>query len=118
MAFLSYLAYSCCMLHEGSKMDASETGPERILSREEILSQLRSRCENFDIERELADVLGVYLLEVLSPDRTKRFVYQRKGTFGDKIESTGTTIRSEDLDDGFSRTIADYNPITGEWVDQ
>jgi hypothetical protein len=106
------------MSYEDQKMNANETGPERILSREEVLSQLRSRCENFEIERERADAEGVYLLEVMSVDKTKRYVYQRKGIFGGKIESAGTTVRSEDVDDGYSRTIADYDPVTGEWIDQ
>lgn len=99
-----------------------ETGPERILSREEVLSQLRSRCENFEIERELGDADDIYLLEVKDSDNSKRYAYQRKGSFmigaSQKIESLGTTIRSEDLDDGYSRTIADYDPKTNEWIDQ
>ena len=105
------------MSHEVPTME-NEPNPERILSREEVLSQLRSRCEKFEVERELADAEGVYLLEVMSEDKTKRFVYQRKGTFGGKIESAGTTVRSEDMDDGYSRTVADYDPATGEWIDQ
>ena len=95
-----------------------ESKLEHIHSREEILSILLSFCEKFEPERELADAEGVYLMEVVSEDKTKRFVYQRKGTFGGKIESAGTTIRSEDLDDGYSRTLADYDPNTGEWTDQ
>jgi hypothetical protein len=106
------------MPYEGVPKAESETNPEHILSREEVLSQLRSRCEKFEVERELADAEGVYLLEVMSEDKTKRFVYQRKGTFGGKIESAGTTVRSEDMDDGYSRTIADYDPAMGEWKDQ
>jgi hypothetical protein len=106
------------MSYEDQKMDVSETGPERILSREEVLSQLRSRCEDFEVERELADAEGVYLLEVMSADKTKRYVYQRKGVFAGKIESAGTIVRSEDLDDGYSRTLADYDLTTGEWIDQ
>lgn len=102
-------------------MNRSETGPERILSREEILAQINTRCENFEIERELADADGIYLLEVLNQEKTKRYVYQRKGLFpiGDKkIESGGTTIRSEDLDDGYAETLADYDPTTNKWIDQ
>ena len=107
---------------EGPKINPSETGPERILSQEEVLAQLRSRCESFEIERELEDADGVYLLEVKSSDGSRRYAYQRKGSFmvggSQKIESLGTTIRSEDLDDGYAQTIADYNPNTNEWVDQ
>ncbi|MGC9610849.1 MAG: hypothetical protein ABSE68_01355 [Minisyncoccia bacterium] len=94
---------------------------ERILSREEILSQLGSRCEILKIERELADAEGIYLLEIINKENTKRYVYQRKGSFmgsSGKIESSGTTIRSEDLDDDFSKTIADYDSETNEWMDQ
>jgi hypothetical protein len=106
------------MPYENISRVENEPNPERVLSREEVLSQLRSRCEGLKIERELADENGVYLLEMISPDNAKRYVYQRKGLFIGKIESAGTTIRSEDLDDGFSRTIADYDPMTGEWIDQ
>ena len=95
-----------------------EPNLERILSREEVLSELHNRCEKFEVERELADAEGVYLLEVISEDKAKRYTYQRKGMFAGKIESAGTTLRSEDLDDGYSRTLADYDPITGEWTDQ
>lgn len=100
------------------KFPTSETGPERILSREEVLSQLRSRCEKFEVERELEDARGIYLLEVLSADGSKRFAYQRKGSFQGKIESAGTTIRVEWLDDGYAKTLADYDSATGEWVEQ
>lgn len=118
MALPFSLVYSYRMSYEGAPKSENEPTPEHILSREEVLSQLRSRCENFEVERELVDAEGVYLLEVLSTDKTKRYVYQRKGTFTGKIESAGTTIRSEDMDDGYSRTLADYDPITGEWIDQ
>lgn len=95
-----------------------EAGPERILSREEILSQLQGRCEKFDVERELSDADGIYLLEVMTKDGTKRYTYQRKGAFDGKIESAGTTVRLEWMDDGFSKTLADFDPATGEWVEQ
>lgn len=113
--------YDYRMSYEQVPKIESESNPERILPREEVLRQLRSRCEDFAIERELADAEGVYLLEVISSDNTKRYVYQRKGSFPgkvQKIESTGTTIRSEDMEDGYSRTIADYDETTGEWIDQ
>ncbi|OGZ00648.1 MAG: hypothetical protein A2946_01485 [Candidatus Liptonbacteria bacterium RIFCSPLOWO2_01_FULL_53_13] len=103
------------------KMDMGEVGPERVLSLEEILSQLRSRCESFEVERELGDAEGIYLLEVKSLDGSKRFTYQRKRLLPGQpqgIESAGTTIRIEWLDDGFSKTLADFNPTTGEWVEQ
>ncbi len=96
----------------------NEPNPERILSREEVLSELRSRCEGLEMGRELADADGIYLLEMMSPDKARRYIYQRKGLFAGKIGSAGTTLRSEDMDDGYSRTIADYDPATGEWIDQ
>jgi hypothetical protein len=105
----------------------NESNPERALSREQIMEELLVRImsshEKFQIkvERELSNAEGIYLLEVLSPDTGRRYVYQRKGSFegsGQKIESSGTTIRSEDLDDGYSRTIADYDPIAGRWINQ
>jgi len=96
----------------------NESNPEKILSREEVMAQLKSRCEGMEVERELSDADGVYLLEMMSSNEGRRYVYQRKGTFAGKIESGSTTIRSEDLDDGYSRTIADYDPETGEWIDQ
>ena len=102
-------------------MNSRETGPERILGREEIIRMVLNWCEKFRIERELADEEGIYLLEVIASDNTKRYTYQRKGSFsgrGGKIESAGTTIRSEDLDDGYSRTLADYDPIADAWIAQ
>ncbi|TSA44513.1 hypothetical protein D4R51_03725 [bacterium] len=99
----------------------SEGKKERIFSREEILSQLGSRCEILKIERELEDEKGIYLLEVINKENTKRFIYQRERLLPGQprgIESSGTTIRSEDLDDGFSKTIADYNPELDKWIDQ
>jgi hypothetical protein len=102
-------------------MNSIEKGPERILSREAILSELHNRCENFEIEREMEDGEGVYLLEVLSADHMKRFTYQRKRLLPREpqgIESAGTTIRVEWLDDGYAKTLADYDPETGKWIDQ
>ncbi len=111
------------MSHENIHEREVESNPERSLSRDEILAELSlsHSIEKLNIERELSDVDGVYLLEVLYPEQGKRVVYQRKGSFegkGSKIESSRTTIRVEDLDDGYSRTIADYDPIKGEWVNQ
>lgn len=106
---------------EGPKVNLSELGPERILSREEVLSQIRSRCEEFEIERELEDADGVYYLEVKAKDNSKRYIYQRRGSFpvdSKKIDSLKTTIISEDLDDGYARTIADYDSKTNKWIDQ
>lgn len=100
------------------KIPPVETSPERILSREEVLSQLRSRCEQFEVERELSDAEGVYLLEVLSSDGTKRFAYQRKGLFANQIGSEKTTIRVDWTDDSYSTTLADFDPVTGAWIDQ
>jgi hypothetical protein len=110
------------MTHErGSDITPQETGPERFPSREEILSELRRWCESFEEERELTDERGVYLLEVVSLDKSKRFAFQRERRLPGQpqgIESSGTTIRSEDLDDGYSITLADYDPETGKWIDQ
>jgi hypothetical protein len=95
-----------------------EAGPERILSREEVLSELGRRCEFSGVHRELVDAGGVYLLEVMNKDKTKIYIYQRQGSFAGGVESALTTIQSEDMDDGFPRTLADYDPKTGQWVDQ
>lgn len=113
------MRYSGHMSHGGDPQ-IGETGPERILSREEVLSQLQSRCESFTIEQELGNDDGVYFLEVLSSDNTRRYTYQRKGSFSKDslvVESAGTIIYSEDLDDGRSRVIADYDLITESWID-
>jgi hypothetical protein len=101
--------------------ELSEAGPEHILPREKILLELRNRCENFQVERELSDEDGIYFLEVMSADNAMRYSYQRKGSFpggSHRIESTGTTIRSEDVNSGWSETLADYDEKTGEWVNQ
>lgn len=118
IVFPLHMGYSYLMPYEEVPKVENEQNQERIPSREEIVSELHNRCEEFEVERELADTEGVYLLEVMSSDKSKRYTYQRKGLFTGKIESAGTTIRSEDMDDGYSRTIADYDPITGNWVDQ
>ncbi len=99
----------------------NETGPERILSREEILSEIRSWCENFEIERELADTEGIYLLEGIDSENSKRYIYQRKGSFPvgvKKIDALKTTIIEEYLDDSYASTVADYDPETNRWVHQ
>jgi len=99
----------------------NESEKERTLSREEILSQLGSRCEILKIERELEDADGIYLLEVINKENTKRYTYQRERLLPGQprgIESSGTTVRSEDLDGSYSDTIADYNPELDKWIDQ
>ena len=99
----------------------SERGPERILSREEILAKIKSYCEQFTVERELADEAGVYLLEVVAADNSKRYAYQRKRLLPGQpkgVESASTTIWSEDLDDGYSRTLADFDAEKNEWIEQ
>ncbi len=109
------------MTYEDPTASQAESSPERIPSREEVISKLHSYCESFEIDLELADAEGVYLLRVRAADNSKLFTYQRKGTFqaeSKEIGSAGTTIRSEDLDDGYARTLADYNPATNEWVEQ
>lgn len=106
---------------EESAFSRGEGGPERILSRDEIIAEISKHCESFEPERELSDEQGIYLLEVKATDGSRRYTYQRKRLLPDApqgIESSGTTLRSEDLDDGYSRTIADFNPNTGEWVGQ
>lgn len=98
-----------------------ENGPERVLSREEVLSKILSYCEHFAIERELVDEAGIYLLEVIAEDKSRRYSYQRKRILPGQptdIESAGTTIRSEDLDDGYSRTHADFDAAKNQWIEQ
>ena len=102
-------------------MNASEMGPERIPSKEEVLSQIRSRCESFEIESELSDANGVYYLEAKASDNSKRYIYQREGTFQGNSKPNSalkTTLILEDLDDSYSRCIADYDSETGEWIEQ
>jgi len=89
--------------------------------REEILGAIRNHCENFEIERELSNAEGLYFLQVQNTEKTKRYFYQRKGSFSkdtEVIDSATTTLFSEDLDDGYSRVLADYDPKTGEWTRQ
>ncbi len=107
------------MPHEESPKN--ERGPERILSREEILSQIRSRCEGFEIEQELEDADGIYFMEAKATDNSKRYTYQRKGSFpvgSQRSDSRNTILSSEDLDDGYSRIVVDYDPERNEWIDQ
>jgi hypothetical protein len=115
------------MAYEEFPKTEHEPNPERVFSREEILEEIllqvlkRHEKFQFKIERELRNAEGIYLLEALDPKAGKRYTYQRKGSFegrGQKIESSETTIRSEDLDDGYSRTLAGYDPTTDRWKEQ
>ncbi|MDP1689019.1 MAG: hypothetical protein Q8L47_02725 [bacterium] len=106
------------MSHEGIE---NEANPEKILSREEILLELRNRCENFDVIAEREDKDGIYFLKIKTSNKKIFFVYQRERSLAGEpqgMESARTTIRMEWADDSYAKTLADYNPFADKWVDQ
>lgn len=60
-----------------------EKGPERILTRSEVMEGIGIFIEDAQIERELSDEHGLYLLEVITegvgPGETIEYGYLRKG---------------------------------------
>ena len=104
-----------------------EKGPERILTKEEIMSTIsyiasRRSPENPKLIRELSDEQGLYLLEAAiegdEPGETIQYEYMRKGRYPNKNEASETAIHEvyyeNDIPVGGEK-IGVYDYETGEW---
>ena len=98
-----------------------EKGPERILSKEEVLEKISRFAENSTITRELSDEQGLCILETkvegTKPGEHSEYRYIRKGKHG-KSESSATVIHVvyyEDETPVGGHNCSDYNHETGEW---
>lgn len=102
--------------HEGS--------PERIPSREEVLVEIRKRCQEAEVFNELSDEEGIYVLEArMAGEASGEFtdyVYQRKGVFPGGYGAASTVLERIDCVDGEpcgGEIVAEYNSATGEWTE-
>lgn len=106
------------MATEGSQGDF-ETGFEKILTREQVLSKISTYSENPTVIKELSDKDGIYLLEVKGIRKIERdvaeYIYQRKGTFPNGSDSLVTSIMVVD-ESGWAENIAEYDSVTRRWV--
>ncbi len=111
---------------EDPQLHRGEIGPERIPSREEILSLLRSRCGDIEVAKERSDERGIYLLEAQGMDKKSGeltlYTYQRKGNFQGPNATDVTVIEAVYFGtDGVpcgGDTIAEIDSETNEWVDK
>lgn len=101
-----------------------EKGPERILSKEEVMEVISRYAENAEMVRELSDEQGLYLLEVKVPGEkegeTTQYEYMRKGRFPNHNEASETALHKVYYDGEMpvgGDKVAIYNPETGEWTD-
>jgi len=99
-----------------------EKGPEKILTKEEVLEIISRFAENIIPVRELSDEQGLYLLEVSVPSEkvgeVTQYEYMRKGKFPNNNESLLTVIHVVYYENGIpvgGNDIANYNSETGEW---
>ena len=103
--------------------NASEKGPERILTKDEVMAGISCFEKDAIFVRELSDEQGIYLLEAKAKDRQGdkvEYIYQRKGTFPNQNISPLTEIHvvyyeGETAMGGHN--VAVYNSETGEWED-
>jgi hypothetical protein len=101
-----------------------EKGPERILSKEEVLEVIARYGENAEFVRELSDEQGLYLLEAKiegkEPGEVIQYEYMRKGRFPNHNEASETALHvvyyQDEIPVGGDK-IAVYNSETGEWID-
>ena len=99
-----------------------EKGPERILTKEEVMEVISRYAENATLIRELSDEQGLYLLEVKidseKPGEMTLYRYSRKGIFQNHNEASETALHivwyQDEIPIGGDK-IAVYNPETGEW---
>jgi len=101
------------------KEKAAESAP----SREHILAQMGTYCENPDtkIGREMSDESGLYFMEIEDKDASGDLViyeYKRAGTFANQNQGIMTTIQAVyfkgDMPVG-GDSLANYNPETGKF---
>ncbi|KKP64942.1 MAG: hypothetical protein UR62_C0003G0021 [Candidatus Nomurabacteria bacterium GW2011_GWF2_35_12] len=100
-----------------------EKGPEKILTKEEVLRVISRFLENSTVTRELSDDKGLYLLETQVAEEEQKeiieYQYMRKGRFG-KNQSSDTSIYIVYYQNGVptgGNIVAIYNPKTEEWKD-
>jgi hypothetical protein len=101
-----------------------EKGPERILSKEEVLEVIARYGENAELVRELSDEQGLYLLEAKiegkEPGEVIQYEYMRKGRFPNHNEASETALHvvyyQDEIPVGGDK-VAVYNSETGEWID-
>ncbi len=75
-----------------------EKGPERILTKEDVMEVIARHAENAILVRELSDEQGLYLLEVKvegkESDEIIQYQYMRKGRFPNHNEASETAIHA------------------------
>ena len=106
-------------------MPRIERDAECILTREDILGEIRRRSERAEVIREPADDDGIYLLEASeegeSAGESTHYIYKRKGIFPDKNEAVRTVLEKvyfiNDVACG-GCTLANYDNAMGEWVEK
>jgi hypothetical protein len=101
-----------------------EKGPERILTKEEVMRVMSRFLENPVLTRELSNAQGLYLLEVQvngkEPGEVIEYQYMRKGAFPNQNREVETSICAYYYQDGVpisGETIAVYKSETNEWKD-
>src|SRR6187551_1872950 len=100
-----------------------EYGPRPILTKEEVLSEMKRHDENAQFSREKSDVSGqLYFIEFTAegkePGETIEYIYLRKGAYPDGNQSGETAIQAFYYSDGMPTNlekIAVYDEATGEW---
>lgn len=99
-----------------------ETGPERILTKPEVMEGISIFVENGRIERELSDARGLYLLEVViegtEPGETIEYGYLRKGESPGHKGALETAIHRTYYSDGIPISggkVAVF--LDGRWVE-
>ncbi len=103
----------------------NESMLEKIPSRENILVEIRKRCEGATVVRELSDHDGIYLLEAREqgdkPGEFTDYIYQRRGSFPNKNAATTTVLErvffENDIPCG-GDVLAEHDDATGEWVNK
>lgn len=110
------------LCYHSSMENPIEKGPERILTKEEVMEVIARYAENTTFVRELSDEQGLYLLEVKIEGKKSgeiiQYEYMRKGRFPNHNEASETAVcvvyYKDEVPMGGDK-IAVYNPETGEW---
>lgn len=99
-----------------------EKSPERILTKSEVMEGMGIFVENGRVERELSDVRGLYLLEVIidgeEPGDTIEYGYLRKGESPGHKGALETAIHRTYYSDGMPISggkVAVF--LEGKWVE-
>ena len=103
--------------------NAFEKGPEKILSKDEVVEAILGFAEKAVFVRELTDEAGPYLIEMNVeggvPGEITQYVYVRKGSTPDGVQAAETTICTLEYVDGDlcgGGTVADYDYAANAWV--